>query len=114
MKIKNFEDILSWQKSQELALKIYKVFKDNRDYSFKDQIKRAVVSISNNIAEGFERNSNKELVRFLYIARGSCGEVRSMIYLARNLNYLSESEFKEIYQELIVISKLIFGFIRIL
>ena len=114
MKIKNFEDILSWQKSQELALKIYKVFKDNRDYSFKDQIKRAVVSISNNIAEGFERNSNKELVRFLYIARGSCGEVRSKIYLARNLNYLSESEFKEIYQELIVISKLIFGFIRIL
>jgi len=112
MKIKNFEDILSWQKSQKLALEIYKIFEDNKDYGFRDQIQRAVVSISNNIAEGFERNSNKELIRFLYIARGSCGEVRSMIYLAKDLNYLSKTKFIEIYKELVEISKLIFGFIK--
>ena len=59
MKIKNFEDILSWKKSQDLSLVIYKIFKENKDYGFKDQIQRAIISVSNNIAEGFERRSNK-------------------------------------------------------
>lgn len=114
MKIKKFEDILSWKKAQDLTLIIYKIFKDNRDYSFRDQIQRAMISVSNNIAEGFERKGNKELIRFLYIARGSCGEVRSMIYLAKELEYLTKEEFNFIYNELIEISKLIFGLIKTL
>lgn len=66
MKIQKFEDIIAWQKTQDLAVAIYKSFNDSRDFGFKDQIQRASVSISNNIAEGFDRMSDKEFVRFLY------------------------------------------------
>ncbi len=66
MAIEKFEDILSWQKAKELSVLAYKLFKSNQDYGFKDQIQRATISIGNNIAEGFERNTNKELKQFLY------------------------------------------------
>lgn len=68
MKILKFEDIIAWQKAQDLAVAIYQAFEHSRDYSFKDQIQRASVSISNNIAEGFDRGSQKEFIRFLYIS----------------------------------------------
>jgi four helix bundle protein len=84
-----FEDLIIWQKSRTLVNDIYKAFKDNRDFSFRDQIQRAVISIMNNIAEGFERKGDKEFIRFLNIAIGSCGEVRSMLYLASDLGYLT-------------------------
>jgi four helix bundle protein len=112
MKIKKFEDIVSWQKSKELTLLIYKDFKDNRDFGFKDQIQRASVSIMNNIAEGYERMGNKEFKKFLYIAKGSCGEVRSMLYLALALKYISKNEFKEPYNLSLEISKMLSGFIK--
>src|SRR3989344_2104647 len=99
MKIGKFEDILSWQKSQELATLIYKLLKDNRDFSFRDQIQRAVISISNNIAEGFERRSNNEFRQFLFIAKGSCGEVRSMAHAALSLSYISEKSSIEINEK---------------
>lgn len=87
MTIQRFEDIIAWQKAQDLAVKIYGEFGYSRDFSFKDQICRAVVSISNNIAEGFDRNTtSKEFVRFLLISKGSCAEVKSMLYLAIKLN----------------------------
>jgi len=82
MSIKNFEEIFGWQKAKELTLEIYGLFKNNRDYGFREQIQRASISIMNNIAEGFDRNSNADFKRFLFIARGSCGEVRSMAYIA--------------------------------
>ena len=69
MGIKKFEDIVAWQKSKDLTLSSYRVYKNNKDYGFRDQIQRAAVSIMNNIAEGFERNGNKEFGRFLYIAK---------------------------------------------
>ena len=72
MTIEKFEDIISWKKGKTLTVLIYQLFKNSRDYSFKDQILRAVVSICNNIAEGFERRSNKEFKQFLFIAKGSC------------------------------------------
>ncbi len=112
MKIQKFEEILSWQKSKELALIIYKIFKDNKDLYFKSQIQRATISISNNIAEGFERSTNKELTHFLFISKGSCAEVRSMLYIALELNYISKDEFNFLYGELIEISKLLSGFIK--
>lgn len=114
MKIEKFEDINSWQKAKELVLKTYKNFSKNRDYSFKDQIQRAVVSIMNNIAEGFERSGNKEFKYFLFIAKGSCGEYRSMIYIAYELGYISKQEFNEMYNLSLEISRLISGFIKTL
>jgi four helix bundle protein len=85
MKFDRFEDIIAWQKAKVMTLKIYSYFKDSRDYGFKDQICRASVSVMNNIAEGFERKSDNEFMHFLYIAKSSCGEVRSMLYLAEEL-----------------------------
>ncbi len=75
MTISKFEDIIAWRKAGQLTTEIYKKFSSNKDFGFRDQIQRASVSIMNNIAEGFERASNKELKYFLYIAKGSCGEV---------------------------------------
>ena len=113
-KIEKFEDILAWQKSRKLSQNVYKLFKENRDYSFKDQICRASVSVSNNIAEGFERRSKKEFLMFLYIAKGSCGEVRSMLYLATDLGYISDKNFDLMYNQITEISKIIAGFIKYL
>jgi four helix bundle protein len=113
-KIEKFEDILAWQKSQKLAHNIYKLFKTNKDYSFRDQICRASVSVSNNIAEGYERKSTKEFLMFLYIAKASCGEVRSMLYLALDLNYISNKNFNLMHSQTTEISKIIAGFIKYL
>lgn len=105
---------MSWQKSKSLAVFIYKIFDDNKDYGFKDQIQRAVTSISNNIAEGYERRSNKEFKQFLYIAKGSCGEVRSMALIALELKYIDESSFGKVYSDSLEISKLLSGLIKVL
>lgn len=114
MAIEKFEDIISWQKSKDLTLLVYKLFKDNKDFSFRDQIKRAVVSVGNNIAEGFERGGNKEFVYFLYVAKGSCGEVRSMLYIALELGYISKEEYEKLAQLCMEISKMIMGLIKTL
>ena len=114
MKIEKFEDIISWQKGMDLAVIVYEIFRNNRDFDFKDQIQRAVVSITNNIAEGYERKSNKELAQFLYIAKGSAGEVRSMIHLALRLKYINENQFEDLYQRCLEICRLLSGFIKTL
>jgi len=84
MQFNRFEDIIAWEKAKELTNNIYKIFKNNRNYSFKDQIQRATISIMNNISEGYEKMNNKEFRNFLSIAKGSVGEVRSMLYIARD------------------------------
>ena len=114
MKIERFEDILAWKKARELNILIYQLLKTSRDYYFRDQILRAALSIGNNIAEGFERRTNKELKNFLFIAKGSCGEVRSMIYTAFDLKYINKDECKKAYQLTIEISKILSGFIKTL
>lgn len=114
MKIEKFEDIIAWEKSRELTLKIYKTFTDCKDFGFRNQIQRASVSIMNNIAEGFERRSNKEFKQFLYIAKGSCGEVRSMLYLAVELKYITDIKYKELLNLSFEISKMLSGFIKTL
>ena len=81
MTISKFEDIESWKLSKELNLELFRIFENSKMYSLKDQILRASISIMNNIAEGFERQTNKEFKQFLYIAKGSAAEVRSMLYL---------------------------------
>ncbi len=112
MKVEKFEDLICWQKAKEASLLIYRLFKHNRDFSFRDQIQRAVVSIQNNIAEGFERGTDKELCHFLYIAKGSSGEVRSMLYLAKDFKYITEEEFQTLRDLLLETSRLIAGFIK--
>lgn len=114
MRIEQFEDIVVWQKSKKLTLLVYDIFQDNRDYGFRDQIQRASVSVMNNIAEGFERKGNKELSKFLFIAKGSCGEVRSMLYIAKERNYISQKQFEEMYELSVEISKMLSGFIKTL
>jgi four helix bundle protein len=85
MKFERFEDMIVWQESQELAVDIYKVFQSSTDFGFKDRVQRATVSICNNVSEGFERKSNKEFKQFLFITKGSAGELRNMLYIAKKL-----------------------------
>lgn len=114
MKIQKFEDMIAWQKSRELNILIYKTFSGCKDFSFKNQIERASVSVMNNIAEGFERQTNKEFKNFLYISKGSCGEVRSMISLALALNYINKSNYDKLSLSCVEISKILSGFIKTL
>lgn len=112
MGIEKFEDIIAWQKAKELSIQIYKLFASSKDFGFKDQLQRASVSIMNNIAEGFERKSNKEFKQFLYIAKGSCGEVRSMLIIAHELKKINTSDYKVLFSLSLEISKMLFGLIN--
>ncbi len=111
MGIARFEDIIAWQKSKELTLQIYSLFEASKDFGFKDQIQRASVSIMNNIAEGFERKSNKEFKQFLYIAKASCGEVRSMLIIAYELKKINISDYEALSTLSLEISKMLYGLI---
>lgn len=110
--MEKFEDIIAWQKAKQMTFVVYKKFSVNKDYGFRDQIQRASVSVMNNIAEGFERKGDKEFSHFLYISKGSCGEVRSMIYLALDLGYITKKEFDEMLAISLEISKILSGFIK--
>ena len=105
MRVERFEDILAWQRARDLARRIYNQFGCS-------QIQRAAVSVMNNIAEGFERKSNLEFKQFLYISKGSCGEVRSMLYLAKDVLILDEKNFSELLLETEIISKMLSNFIK--
>ncbi|MFH1392924.1 MAG: four helix bundle protein [Patescibacteria group bacterium] len=87
--VQKFEDLICWQKSRLLTKEIYKALKNCKDFGFKDQLQRAAVSIMSNIAEGFERGTRQELVNYLYIAKGSAGEVRAQLYTALDAGYLN-------------------------
>lgn len=116
-KFNSFEEINSWQKARLLNKRIYEITDNQnfkKDYDLSRQIRRATISISSNIAEGYERNSDKEFVYFLYVAKASAGEVRSQLYLALDLNYISDLEFEELFISVSDISKLISGFIKYL
>ena len=117
MKAASFEDLKVWQETREFVKTIYELTSsDNfrKDYGLKDQIQRAAVSIMNNIAEGFERNNNKEFITFLKYSKGSAGEVRSMLYVALDLNYISIVSFNENYEKAIDIIKQLSNFIKYL
>lgn len=113
-KFKSLEDKKCWQKSKAFSVSVYKIFGENKDYGFRDQIQRASVSIMNNIAEGSERNTDKEFRQFLLIAKGSAGEVRSMLYLALELGYISQAQFNALIEQITEISKMLSGLIKAL
>jgi len=112
MAINSFEELIAWQKSRGLTSLVYKTFRDVRDHGFRDQIQRASVSVGNNIAEGFERKGSKEFSRFLFISKGSAGEVRSMLYHALDLGYISKIQFDEISILTTEVSRLVSGLIK--
>lgn len=114
MKFDRFEEIVAWQKSKDLAKEIYNCFGDSKDFGFRDQILRASVSVMNNIAEGFERKSNKEFKYFLYVSKGSCGEVRSMVTLAFELQKIDNPTYKSLFNQAEEISKILSGLIKTL
>jgi four helix bundle protein len=110
MAISKFEDIIGWQKARVLAQDIYSVTAKDRftkDFGLRDQIQRASVSVMANVAEGFERRNAAEFARFLTIALGSCAEVQSHLYIAKDIGYLSETEFEKLYAQAKEISKIL-------
>lgn len=111
-RIEKFEDLLVWQKAEIFTVNIYRTFKTLKDYSFRDQIQRAAVSVMNNISEGYERKGNKEYSRFLFIAKSSCGETRSMLHLALKLGYTIEQDYMLLNEQAIEISKMLYGLIK--
>lgn len=112
---KGFEQIISWKKSRKLNKLIYDVTGKsnfNKDFGLRDQIRRASISISSNIAEGYGRKSSKEFIYFLNVAKASCYEVKSQLYLSLDVAYLTNKEFNELYNLCEEISKTIFGLIK--
>ena len=116
-KFGRFENIEAWQDARKLVEHTYRISsKDllSKDYGFKNQLQRAAVSIMSNIAEGFEREGNKEFIQFLFIAKASAGEVRSLLYVASDLHYIDGETFNMLENIVTVISKKLSGLIKYL
>ena len=116
-KIEKFEDLEAWKIARQVVKEIYRVSKNDLfacDFGLRDQICRAAVSVMSNIAEGFERDGNKEFINFLSIAKASSGEVRSQLFVALDQNYISEEDFKFIYAKTTENGRVIAGLINYL
>jgi four helix bundle protein len=111
MKIERFEELPIWKDARTLSSLVYKNTKLFKDFSLRDQMRRAVVSVVSNIAEGFERGSNKEFIQFLYIAKGSIGELRAQLYVAYDANLLSRETLVNFVKQCEEISKGISKFV---
>lgn len=117
MKIQSFEDIPVWQESVKIAELVYRLIAAGNfksDFGLIDQIRRSAISISSNIAEWYERNNNNELIRFLYIAKWSAGELRSQLLISNKLGYIETEVYQDVYKTLKNISDQIGGFISYL
>ena len=115
--IGSFENIEVWRTSMDLCTEVYKITNSDtfsRDFGLKNQIRRASVSIPSNISEGYERDSKNQLLYFLSIAKGSCGEVRTQLRIAYNLNYLNDLDFQSLNLMCESTSKQLSGFIKYL
>ncbi|MEK7534394.1 MAG: four helix bundle protein [Patescibacteria group bacterium] len=114
-KIKSFTDLNAWKEGHKLVLQIYritKLFPSEERFCLIDQMRRCVISITSNIAEGFSRRSKKEKAQFFYMALGSVTELQNQLLIARDLNYISSAEFKNIADQTVVVSKLVNGLIK--
>ena len=116
MKIQKFEDLPIWQEGRSLSKIIYEITPKSefKDFSLRDQMRRCAISFASNIAEGFERGSNKEFIQFLYIAKGSLGELRAQIYLAYDNRFVKEEEFHKLINYCYDLSAKTSNFIRYL
>ena len=111
-KVRRFEDLVAWQKARKLTAEIYRVTSEGRfskDFGLRDQIRRASVSVMSNLAEGFDRGGRGEFHQFLVIAKGSCAEVRSQLYVALDAHYLSQELFEKLLDMAEELSRVING-----
>lgn len=111
-KIEKFEDLIAWQKARRLTRQVYRATNKGefaRDYGLKDQIRRAAVSSMSNMAEGFERGGLVEFQRFLAIAKGSCAELRTQLYVALDVGYLDSNSFDSLMAQAVEVGKIIGG-----
>ncbi len=111
-RVDRFEDLVAWQKARALAQEVYRITASGalaRDYGLSGQMQRAAVSIMSNIAEGFERGGLKDFHRFLVIAKGSCAELRSQLYLAADIGHISQSQFEMLMGHASEVSRIIGG-----
>ena len=114
---KSFEEMESWKEGGRLVCEVYGMTRHGefeRDFALRDQIRRSVISIPSNIAEGFERDSTKAFINFLYIAKGSCGELRTQLYIARKLGYIDAKQMRDLVAKAKRVSRLIAGAINYL
>ena len=112
MPVTKFEDLEVWQEAMKLATRLYKELKDSHDYGLRDQIQRSAVSIASNIAEGFERKSNKEFIQHLYIAKGSCSELRTQLYLCSDIGVMHEKDVSAMLDSSRKISAMLYKLIK--
>ena len=109
---KRFEDLVIWKEAMEICKEVYVLLKDCKDYGLKDQMQRAAVSIPSNIAEGYERKGTKETTQFLYIAKGSCGELRTQIDLAVFFKYIDTEKGNNLMNRVAKLSIMIYNYIN--
>lgn len=115
MKIKSFTDLLAWKEAHKLVISIYKstkLFPREETYSLVDQMRRCVVSVSSNIAEGFSRQSKKEKLQFYSMAKGSLTELQNQLLVARDVGYMNPAAFKILAEQTILVHKLLNGLIK--
>src|SRR3989440_12379920 len=112
MAYQSFEDLEVWQRGCRLTVDVFKSFRPCKEFMLKDQIQRATLSIPSNVAEGAERGSNKDFAHFLNIAKGSCGELRTQLYIARKLEFIMKSDFDQLVAESKQLSAMLEGLRR--
>jgi four helix bundle protein len=112
MAYQSFEDLEVWQRGCRLTVDIFKAFQPCREFTLKDQIQRAALSIPSNVAEGAERGSNKDFAHFLNIAKGSCGELRTQLYIARKLDIIDKTASEKLITESKELSAMLEGLRR--
>lgn len=114
-KIRSFIDLNTWKEGHRLVLMVYKVTKEfpqDELFSLTNQVRRCVVSITSNVAEGFSRQSYKEKIQFYYISQGSLTELQNQLIISRDVEYISEIQFKTLFDQSVVVNKLLNGLIR--
>ena len=112
-KIQKFEDLEVWQLGVRLSIDLYTDLRDSKDYGFRDQMQRAAISIPSNIAEGYDRKGNREFIQFLYIAKSSCAELRTQLYIAQDTGILSKKRATEYIEQTRRISRMLYRLIEV-
>jgi|TARA_B110000211_G_C13729712_1_gene399717 four helix bundle protein len=112
-KVEKFEDLVVWQEGFKLSVSLYKVLKNCKDWGLKDQIQRSAVSIPSNISEGFDRKGNKEFIQFLFIAKASCSELRTQLYIANEVGIIEKELASEFIESSKKISAMLYKLIKV-
>jgi len=111
-RIDKFEDLIAWQKARQLTREVYQISRQGafaRDFGLSGQIQRASVSIMSNVAEGFERGGRSEFHQFLSVAKASCAEVRSLLYVALDIKYIAKNEFRKVMNKAEEVGRVVGG-----